>query len=60
MEYCNGGSIIDFIKSRSHYDEDNVKVILKQLLGCLNYLKTIKIVHRDLKLENVVFINKLK
>jgi serine/threonine protein kinase len=36
-----------------------IKIILKQLLGCLNYLKTLKIVHRDLKLENVAFIKKV-
>ena len=32
---------------------------MKQLLGCLNYLKTIRIVHRDLKLENVAFISEV-
>ena len=50
MEYCDGGSIIDFIKSRHIYDEEIVKTIMRQLLGCLNYLNKIKIVHRDLKL----------
>jgi serine/threonine protein kinase len=59
-EYCRGGSIIDFIKERKHFDENIVKIILKQLLGCLNYLHTLRIVHRDIKLENVVFINKIK
>lgn len=59
-EYCKGGSIIDFIKQRTHFDENIVKMIMKQLLGCLNYLHTLRIVHRDIKLENIVFINKLK
>ena len=59
MEFCDGGSFIDFIKSRNSYNEDVIRVILKQLLGCLNYLRTIRVVHRDLKLENVVFIKKV-
>lgn len=57
-EYCRGGSIIDFIKQRSHFDEDIVKAILRQLLGCLNYLHSLRIVHRDIKLENIAFISR--
>lgn len=57
-EYCRGGSIIDFIKERKHFDENIVKTILRQLLGCLNYLHTFHIVHRDIKLENIVFISR--
>lgn len=59
MEFCDGGSFIDFIKTRNSYNEDVIRVILRQLLGCLNYLRTIRVVHRDLKLENVVFIKKV-
>lgn len=59
-QFCKGGSIIDFIKERKFFDENAVKVILRQLLGCLNYLHTLRIVHRDVKLENVVFNNKVK
>lgn len=58
-EFCRGGSIIDFIKERKHFDENLVKIILKQLLGCINYLHKLHIVHRDIKLENIVFNSKV-
>lgn len=58
-EFCRGGSIIDFIKERKHFDENLVKIIIKQLLGCINYLHKLHIVHRDIKLENIVFNSKI-
>ena len=60
MEYCNGGSIIEFIKRRRVFDENVIRIILRQLIGCLNYLHSLKIVHRDIKLENIVFIDKIR
>ena len=59
-EFCKGGSIIDFIKGRKEVSEGVMKVIMQQLLGCLNYLHKLNIVHRDIKLENVVFLDRVR
>lgn len=56
-EYCVGGSIIDFVVARKKYSEKVVRTILQQLLSAINYIHMLNIVHRDLKLENLVFLN---
>ncbi len=56
-EYCVGGSVIDFVLTHKKYSEKIVRTILQQLLSALNYIHGLKIVHRDLKLENLVFLN---
>ncbi len=33
-----------------------IKAIMKQLINFLNYLYSVSVVHRDLKMENIVFL----
>jgi calcium-dependent protein kinase len=51
MEYCTLGDLT----KRFPYTEEEVKVIVRQLLSAIIYCHQHKVVHRDLKLENIVW-----
>ena len=51
-EYCEGGELYDQV--RNQLSETQIAVIFKQLLSGLAYLHSHNIVHRDLKLENIL------
>jgi len=58
MEYCKGGSIVELIKKVKKFSEAMVAHIMKQLLSALGYMHKKNIIHRDIKLDNIVFLDK--
>lgn len=58
-EYCNGGSLnenLAYYISKNHrpFPEEVVQYFMKQILKALEYLHLNKIIHRDLKLDNIL------
>ncbi|CDW77080.1 protein kinase domain containing protein [Stylonychia lemnae] len=58
MEYVQGRSLYSFLRKKGgvmlRIDEKQAKLIFKQVAGAVAYLHEEKIVHRDLKLENIL------
>lgn len=58
MELLRGGTLDDFMKKNNwKITEDTAKNIVKQLIHGLYYLKQFGIIHRDLKLNNIMLKN---
>jgi len=54
MEYVKAGDLAKYIKTRNGIKEEEAKIIFNQLLNATNYIHENKIVHKDLKLENIL------
>jgi tRNA A-37 threonylcarbamoyl transferase component Bud32 len=54
-EYVQGGSLFSWIKTRGfRVDEETAKLIIFSIAKAVQYLHSLGIVHRDIKLENIL------
>ena len=58
QEYSNYGCLFTYYKS-TIFSELHVKSIIKQLLLSVKYLQENNVIHRDIKLENIIITEKL-
>lgn len=54
MEYICGGDLLSFVRKRTKLNEITAKFIFKQIIEALQYIHTQNIVHRDIKLDNIL------
>merc|ERR1712216_346641 len=54
-EYCSGGTMFDKVIEMGSFDENEASDYIKIILSAVKYMHSLNIVHRDLKLHNMVF-----
>ena len=54
MEYISGGNLQSFVKKRRKLNEKTAKIFYKQIIEGIKYIHSQNIVHRDIKLENIL------
>ena len=60
MELCTGGELFDLLYDQPDckFNEPQCAKLATKMLGAVNYLHSMDICHRDLKLENFIFTEK--
>ena len=58
MEYCQGGDLFRKITEVTKFEESQAAEIMSQILSGVNYLHSKGILHRDLKLANILLEDK--
>ncbi|KAL8588200.1 hypothetical protein ACOMHN_063222 [Nucella lapillus] len=54
FELCREGDMFDFLNNGFHFSEKRTRYFMRQLFQVVDFLHSHRIVHRDLKLENIL------
>ncbi|CAI0380492.1 unnamed protein product [Linum tenue] len=54
MEYLNGGDLYSLLRNMGCLDEDVARVYIAEVVLALEYLHSLRVVHRDLKPDNLL------
>ncbi|MGH0174892.1 UNVERIFIED_CONTAM: hypothetical protein FKN15_069341 [Acipenser sinensis] len=55
-EYCNGGDLADYLKSKGPLNEDTIRLFLQQITSAMKVLQSKGVIHRDLKPQNILLV----
>ncbi|KAM4021291.1 caM kinase-like vesicle-associated protein [Anomaloglossus baeobatrachus] len=57
QELATGGDVFDWILEQGYYSEKDASNVIRQVLEAVAYLHNLHIIHRNLKLENLMYYN---
>ena len=58
MELCPGGDLLNYVRKRRKLNETLAKYLFKQIIEGIGYIHSKNILHRDIKLENILLDDK--
>jgi serine/threonine protein kinase len=58
MEYLEGGELLEYVMERERLNEDEARIYFNQIVDAMGYCHKEKLIHRDLKLENLLLVKK--
>ena len=54
MEYASGGDLLQLVKAKRKISESKTQPIFRQIVQALAYCHSINVLHRDIKLDNIL------
>ncbi|KAI0090477.1 kinase-like domain-containing protein [Irpex rosettiformis] len=59
LELCQNGSLMDILRRRKQFTEPEARFFMVQLVGACHYMHNHQVIHRDLKLGNIMLDSKM-
>lgn len=60
LELCKNKSLMKLLQYRKRISEDEARYYISQIIESLKYLKQHRVIHRDLKLGNLLLDSKMR
>lgn len=54
MEYISCGDLLAFVRKRGKLSENVCKFLFRQIIEAIHYMHSMNIIHRDIKLDNIL------
>ena len=58
MDYLRGGELYDYLEERGKLSENESRLLFTQIVKAVDYCHKMKVIHRDLKLDNILLAEK--